>query len=145
MKRLLLKTVVISCVIILGQQARGQDIPLFSQKLTNSFIFNPALAGNTFGSITYSYKQNYARVNGSPKNNFLSFHTPIANHRFGIGANVFQEDVNFLRNTYASAAFAYHLRFDKFSTFSMGVSGEYNSLGINPQVDHVDKVPSELT
>lgn len=109
----------------------AQDIPLFSQKLTNSFVFNPSLAGNTFGSITYSYKRNYAKVNGSPENHFLSFHAPIANHRFGIGANIYQEDVTFLRNTYASAAFAYHLRFDKFSVLSFGISGEYNSIGVN--------------
>ncbi len=109
----------------------AQDIPLFSQKLTNSFVFNPALAGHTFGSITYSYKRNYAKVNGSPENHFLSFHTPIANHRFGAGANIYQEDVTFLRNTYASAAFAYHLRFEKFNILSFGIAGEYNSIGVN--------------
>jgi type IX secretion system PorP/SprF family membrane protein len=109
----------------------AQDIPLFSQKLTNSFIYNPALAGHTFGSATFSYKQNYAKVNGAPTNYFLSLHAPIANHRFGIGANVFQEEITFLRNTYASAAFAYHLPFNKMSSLSFGVSGEYNSIGLN--------------
>src|SRR5687768_17704081 len=93
--------------LIICTAATGQDIPLFSQKLTNSFVFNPALAGHTFGSATYSFKQNYAKVEGSPQNHFLSIHAPIANHRFGIGASIFQEDVTFLRNTYASAAFAY--------------------------------------
>lgn len=109
----------------------AQDIPLFSQKLTNSFIYNPSLAGHTHGSITYSYRQNYAKVAGAPQNHFLSIHTPVANHRFGIGANVFQEDVSFLRSTYTSLAFAYHLRFDKFHVLSAGISGEYNSIGTN--------------
>ncbi len=110
---------------------RAQDIPLFSQKLTNSFVYNPSLAGLTYGSLTYSYKQNYSGVNGAPKNHFISVHTPLGNHKFGVGANFFQEDVTFLSNRYASAAFAYHLRFDKFTTLSMGVSGEYNSIGLN--------------
>jgi type IX secretion system PorP/SprF family membrane protein len=109
----------------------AQDIPLFSQKLTNSFIYNPALAGHTFGSITFSYKQNYGKVNGAPQNYFLSFHAPIANHRFGIGANVFQEEVTFLRNTYGSAAFSYHIPFSRFTKLSFGLSGEYNSIGLN--------------
>jgi type IX secretion system PorP/SprF family membrane protein len=109
----------------------GQDIPLFTQKLTNSFIYNPALAGNTFGSVTYSYRQNYSNVAGAPKNHFLSLHAPIVNHKFGVGANVFQEDVNFIRNTYASAAFAYHIHFDKFTILSAGVSGEYNISRLN--------------
>jgi type IX secretion system PorP/SprF family membrane protein len=111
--------------------SQSQDIPLFSQKLTNSFVYNPSLAGLTFGSLTYSYKQNYSNVNGAPQNHFVSVHTPLGNHKFGIGANFFQEDVTFLSNRYASAAFAYHLRFDKFTTLSMGVSGEYNSIGLN--------------
>lgn len=109
----------------------SQDIPLFSQKLTNSFVYNPAIAGHTVGSFTASYKQNYAQVEGAPKNYFLSMHTPIANYRFGIGANVYQEEVTFLKNMYASLAFAYHVRINKFATLSMGVAGEYNEFGIN--------------
>jgi type IX secretion system PorP/SprF family membrane protein len=130
MRRLLQRFFLLSFVLTSGI-ASAQDIPLFSQKLTNSFVFNPALAGHTFGSITYSYKRNYAKVNGSPENHFLSFHAPFANHRFGAGANIYQEDVTFLRNTYASAAFAYHLRFDKFNILSFGIAGEYNSIGVN--------------
>jgi type IX secretion system PorP/SprF family membrane protein len=128
MKRLLLS---FFCIVILLSTAQGQDIPLFSQKLTNSFIYNPALAGNTFGSVTYSYRQNYANVAGAPRNNFLSMHAPFANHKAGAGFNLFQEDVNFIRNTFASAAFAYHLRFDKFKVLSVGVGGEYNITRLN--------------
>jgi type IX secretion system PorP/SprF family membrane protein len=128
MKRFLRFTILLS---ICAQSVVAQDIPLFSQKLTNSFVFNPALAGHTFGSLTYSFKQNYSKVEGSPQNHFLSIHAPIANHRFGVGASIFQEDVTFLRNTYASGAFAYHLALNSLNTFSMGVSAEYNSIGAN--------------
>jgi len=130
MKRFL-HLVVIS-VLLVTTKVTAQDIPLFSQKLTNAFMYNPAIAGNTFGSVTLSYRQNYGKVSGAPTNYFLSVHTPIANHKAGIGANFFQEDVTFLRNTYASAAFAYHIQFnDRFTKLSMGVSGEYNSIGLN--------------
>lgn len=118
-------------LIVMNIHALAQDIPLFSQKLTNSFVFNPALAGHTFGSLTYSYKQNYSKVEGAPQNHFLSMHAPIANHRFGVGASIYQEDVTFLRNTYASGAFAYHLALNSLNTLSMGISAEYNSTGLN--------------
>jgi type IX secretion system PorP/SprF family membrane protein len=130
-EKVLLPTMCSLLYLISTDSAVAQDIPLFSQKLTNSFIYNPSLAGHTFGSITFSYKQNYGKVNGAPKNYFLSLHAPLANHRFGIGANVFQEEVTFLRNTYASAAFSYHLSFNRFTKLSFGVSGEYNSIGLN--------------
>ena len=111
--------------------AQGQDIPLFSQKLTNSFIYNPSFAGLDFGSLTFSRRANYSGVEGAPVNNFLSLHTPIARNRFGVGLNVFQEDVNILKNTYVSGAFAYHVKFNKYTKLSFGLSGEYNSLQLN--------------
>ncbi len=106
----------------------AQDIPLFSQKLTNSFIYNPAVAGNTVGSLTYAHRQQYGNISNAPRANFLSVHTPFKKHKFGVGANVYQEEINFLQNTYTSAAFAYHVRFNRFTTLSFGVSGEYNML-----------------
>lgn len=110
----------------------SQDIPLFSQKLTNSFIYNPAMAGHTFGSFTYAHRKNFNAINGAAQNNFLSFHTPLLNHRIGIGANLFTEKVNIVNNTFASVAFAYHLNFGSYNTLSMGVSGEFNSIGFDP-------------
>ncbi len=109
----------------------AQDIPLFSQKLTNSFIYNPAMAGHTFGSLTFANRKNFSNVNGAAENNFLSFHTPFNNHRFGVGANIFKEKVNFIDNTYLSGAFAYHINFGSYNVLSMGVSAEYNSLGFD--------------
>jgi Protein of unknown function (DUF3308). len=69
----------------------AQDIPLFSQKLTNSFMYNPALAGHTFGSMTASYRMNYLGVTDAPTNTFLSFHAPFANYRFGSGSIFFRK------------------------------------------------------
>jgi type IX secretion system PorP/SprF family membrane protein len=129
--RKLLQSLFLITGLFVYRTGAAQDIPLFSQKLTNSFMFNPAMAGHSFGSITASYRQNYAGVEGAPKNYFLSVHTPIANHRFGVGANVYQEDVTFLRNTYVSGAFAYHLAMNKLTTLSFGLSAEYNSIGMN--------------
>ncbi len=128
MKRILQITLL---VFLISQASQAQDIPLFSQKLTNSFIYNPSLAGHTFGSMTYSYRQNYSNVPGAPQNHFISMHTPFANHKMGAGINLFQEDVNFIRNTYASIAGAYHLHFNKYNILSVGVSGEYNVTKLN--------------
>jgi type IX secretion system PorP/SprF family membrane protein len=113
----------------------AQDIPLFSQKLTNAFIYNPAVAGLNVGSLTYSYRMSYSGIKNAPKNNFLSVHTPVAGHRIGIGLNYYQESVNFLSNNYASAAFAYHLRLSKASSLSLGVSGEYSFSKVKGQTN----------
>lgn len=124
--------------------ASAQDIPLFSQKLTNSFIYNPSFAGLGFGSLTFSHRANYSGVNGAPVNNFLSLHTPMTKGRFGVGVNLFQEDVNILKNTYVSGAFAYHIIFDKYSKLSFGVSGEYNNLQLNNSDVNFEQVSRDL-
>jgi type IX secretion system PorP/SprF family membrane protein len=127
--------------VIFTIAAKGQDIPLFSQKLTNAFIYNPSMAGNTFGSITASYRLNHSGVRDAPKNYFISAHTPFAFHRFGFGANVYQEEVSFLTNTYYSAAFAYHLPFNKFSNLSVGVGAEFNQLRLRSSETYITTDP----
>jgi type IX secretion system PorP/SprF family membrane protein len=109
----------------------GQDIPLFSQKLTNSFLYNPAMAGLSSGSLTLSHRTNYAGVQGAPVDNFLSFQTPVSNGRFGFGVNALQDRVNILDNTFASAAFAYHLQLNSLNRISMGLGAEYNMTKLN--------------
>ena len=131
LKGLLQKGILFIVFILSIGLANGQDIPLFSQKLTNSFIYNPAMAGHTFGSFTFANRKNFSSVNGAAENNFLSFHTPFYNHRFGVGANIFKEKVNFVDNTYLSGAFAYHINFGSYNVLSMGVSAEYNSIGFD--------------
>jgi len=118
-------TFLVFCFV--GFVAKGQDIPLFSQKLTNSFIYNPAMAGSSLGSFTLSHRNNYSGVNGAPANNFLSLHMPFADYRFGTGFNVFQEQVAAVKSIYASGAFAYHIKLNSLSYLSFGLSGEYNN------------------
>jgi type IX secretion system PorP/SprF family membrane protein len=122
---------ILALLLILIRVGYSQDIPLFTQKLTNSFMYNPAVAGNNVGSLTYSYRMAYAGIANAPNTHFVSIHTPLAGHRVGIGVNVFQEEINVLKNTYLSAAFSYHLRMGKYSSLSFGLSGEYNFLALN--------------
>lgn len=140
MRRLLLAVFAIGSLAV-----QGQDIPLFSQKLTNSFMYNPALAGHTFGSITTSYRMNYSGVADAPKNYFISVHAPFGGHRFGAGANVYQEEVSILKNTYYAGAFAYHLYFNKFSSLSMGIGAEFNQLRFNINATDASYIETDPT
>jgi type IX secretion system PorP/SprF family membrane protein len=142
-KRLLLATILLIQAI---GMAYSQDVPVYSQKLTNSFLYNPSVAGNTKGSATLSYRQQWGAVDGSPRTTFFSIHTPFANHRFGTGFNVYQEKAGVNQNLFASGAFAYHLSFRNENLFSMGVSAEYVSTKINyTSIDVIDSDDDLLT
>lgn len=110
---------------------KGQDVPLFTQKLTNSFLYNPSVAGNTFGSITFSHRKMWSGVQDSPNTNLLSLHTPLAQHKFGLGINFYSDNIGITQNIYASTAFAYHIRINDNRMLSFGVSGEYSNLKLN--------------
>lgn len=118
-------------ILIISIQAGAQDVPLFTQKLSNSFLYNPSFAGHGFGSATVSHQTSLSDVLGAGSTNFISVHTPISRHRFGVGLNVFTEDVNVLSNLFASAAFAYHLKFGDYKSLSVGVSAEYARTTLN--------------
>lgn len=118
-------------LIVLVLPGRTQDIPVFSQKLTNSFIYNPSVAGNTLGSATLSYRQQWTGATDAPQTTFLSLHTPFGKHKFGTGLNVYNEMAGVNQNLFASAAFAYHVRFSETQMFSMGASAEFINTRIN--------------
>jgi type IX secretion system PorP/SprF family membrane protein len=135
-KRFLLS---VALFILLNHVVLSQDVPVYSQKLTNSFLYNPSVAGNTLGSATLSYRQQWAGVEQSPRTTFFSIHTPFAKHRFGTGFNVYQEKAGVNENLFASGAFAYHLRFTDNNMFSMGLSVEYINTKINyTSIDVID-------
>lgn len=128
------KIVIISLILVsclLEQRAIGQDLPLYSQKLTNSFIYNPSVAGNSKGSLTLSHRKFWSGLDDASSSNLLSFHLPFAYDKFGAGLNLFSEKVGIYDRTYISGAFAYHIRINDNNSLSMGVSAEYNNFQIN--------------
>lgn len=118
----------------------GQDLPIYSQKLTNTFIYNPSLVGLGYGSFSYSYRQSFTEIENGKVSNLLSFHTPFAYDKFGIGLNLFQEEVGLFNFMSLSGAYAYHMLISDNTSFSMGVATEYNNLSLDPMaVDVIDE------
>ncbi len=127
-------------VALANVSVKAQDVPLFTQKLTNSLFYNPSVAGNGMGSLTFSHRQNWSGVSGAPVTNYLSLHTPFGKDRFGTGINIYQERAGVYETFAAMAAFAYHLKFTDTRSLSFGVSGEYANFKISTaRVDVIDE------
>jgi len=112
--------------------AHAQDIPLFTQKLTNAFLYNPSVAGNTLGSITLTRRQYWTGTQGSPNAMLLSAHLPLNGYRFGTGLAVYQDNVGVSQTLSVSGAFAYHLILPSRQSFSLGVAAEYYHYRVVP-------------
>ena len=119
--------------------ADAQDLPLFNQKLTNSFLYNPSLAGNGKGTLSLSHRSFWTAVPGAPSSQFLSIHSPFSWNKVGAGFSILNERVGVYDNLYLSGAFSYHLHFDVEKVLSFGLSTEFTNLRINQtRVDVMD-------
>ncbi|HEY5751404.1 MAG TPA: PorP/SprF family type IX secretion system membrane protein [Chryseolinea sp.] len=118
--------------LIAAWVVHAQDIPLFTQKLTNTFLYNPSVAGNTLGSITLSRRQYWTGIQGSPNSTLLSAHVPVNGYRFGTGLTVYQDNVGVSQTSSIGGAFAYHLILPSRQSFSLGVSAEYHNYRVVP-------------
>ena len=118
-------------ILLLSGAGFSQDIPLFNQKLTNSSLYNPSLAGRGLGSITFANRTHWNGVPGAPKSNFVSGHIPFMNQKFGAGFNMISDKIGVLENLYTNAAFSYHLDISDDSRLSFGASTEYTLLRRN--------------
>lgn len=126
---------IILAVVLSASTLRSQDMPLFSQKLINSFVYNPANAGYDFGAVTYVYRGSLSQLAGAGTLNYLSLEAPIMANNFGVAISAMTEKVNFLRNNSFVAAFSYHLKIAQSQKLSLGVSGEY--INIQPDMSEV--------
>jgi len=139
MKKLYIRIIFIIGLSLIIFNGNSQDLPLFTQKLTNSFLYNPSVAGNGMGSISFSNRSFWSQVPGAPRTNFLSFHAPFGYHKFGAGINILQEKISIYNNLYLNGAFAYHLKLNEENTLSFGVSSEYAHLKIDQsRIDVMD-------
>ncbi len=129
--RLRIYHIATSVFLLTSMVGYSQDLPLYNQKLTNSFLYNPSIAGNGFGSAIFSNRTFWNGVPGAPKTNLFAAHVPISQYRFGAGVTVIQERIGVSDNVYATGAFAYHVGLTDELMLSMGLSAEFTNLSYN--------------
>ncbi|MBN2610398.1 MAG: PorP/SprF family type IX secretion system membrane protein [Bacteroidales bacterium] len=131
------KYLMISMVSLLSgifNSAYNQELPLLSPYYTNSFLYNPSLAGgafNTTGSFFIANRKNFVHVAGHPVSNILSAHVPLKKNKCGIGGKILLNNTNVFQTVYSSVAFAYHIPFDHFKSLSFGLSSDLYHMGID--------------
>lgn len=127
-KKILILALVCSAIVM---DVSAQEFSLFNQTITNSFIYNPALAGLRNGSVSLSHRRMLSNIPGSPTSSMVSFHGPVKKDQLGLGINIVNEEVNVFQEFHAMGALAYHLKLNQDIGVSFGLSGEYFNMDIN--------------
>jgi type IX secretion system PorP/SprF family membrane protein len=103
----------------------GQKLPVFQQKLTDDFLFNPALTGVSGGSISFNYKKPFSSISGAPETFYATAHTVLSENPLGIGLSFYSEQLDLLTNSRGSVSSSYQISLNKSYTVSFGLGYEF--------------------
>ena len=122
-----MKKSLIVVLVCLAALTKAQQLPMYSQYLTNDFILNPAIAGSKpFFPIQINSRTQWSGLGTiAPKTNTLSYHMPVAYDVIGIGAIVMQDETGPYSQIGVTLSFAYHIQLDEddVTRLSLGLSG----------------------
>ncbi|WP_124981197.1 PorP/SprF family type IX secretion system membrane protein [Nonlabens xiamenensis] len=123
------------CFLILfafAEAVKGQQDPQYSQYMYNPIVINPAYAGNRgVASIVGLHRSQWVGLDGAPKTQTLSFHTPIANSRVGLGLSIVNDEIGPADETYVAADFSYTIPVGEESNLSFGLKGGFHVLNVD--------------
>lgn len=92
---------------------KAQQTVLFPEYSNNPFLVNSAYAGMGLGSeISLSNYGYVDPIEGSPKTLALSFHTPMAEGKMGLGGALLRDEIGVGSSTQAFLAYSYKIFFD---------------------------------
>ena len=110
-----MKKSLIVILVCLAALTKAQQLPMYSQYLTNDFILNPAVAGSKpYFPIQINSRTQWSGLGTiAPKTNTLSYHMPVAYDAIGIGAIVMQDETGPYSQIGVTLSFAYHIKLDE--------------------------------
>lgn len=120
----------ISILLLLTSSFVGfaQQVPQFTNYLTNQFAYNPAVAGSKDClDITLGHRTQWSGFEGAPVTTYGSFNTTLKQDKFGLGYKhaiglvALNDSYGPFNRSKLKAAYAYHLPLTRDILFSMGM------------------------
>lgn len=102
----------------------GQQDPQYTQYIYNTVSVNPAYAG-TRGvlSVVGLHRSQWVGLDGAPRTQTLSIHSPIGIGRVGLGGSVVQDEIGPSQETYFNIDFSYTIPTSEKGKLSFGLKG----------------------
>ncbi len=124
MKKTFLHTIVLFLVIVIFNNIRGQQLPIYSQYYFNDYAVNPAIGGTkNYIQANSNHRYQWQGVTDAPRTYTLSAHGPLKNKYAGIGAFLYTDHVGPTRRTGAQISYTYKLKINERLKLAMALSG----------------------
>ncbi|OWY19956.1 type IX secretion system membrane protein PorP/SprF [Sphingobacteriales bacterium UPWRP_1] len=133
MKKISILFVLACCLFSVAGKA--QQIHQLTQYMVNDFAYNPAVAGSNDKFISkFSFRKQWAGVEGSPSTGVLSVHGNLSAKRsVGLGMILYADATGPTRRNGMQLAYAYHLpiNMEKETYVGFGLAGALMQYGVN--------------
>ncbi len=108
----------------------GQQDPQYTQYMYNTMSVNAAYAGQRdVLSIAGLYRTQWVGVDGAPKTQTLSLHSPLRDERLGLGVSIVNDQLGPANETYFDVNFSYTIPLNRYDTeLSLGLKGGFHLL-----------------
>ena len=116
---------------------QAQQQVMFTQYMFNGLVLNPAYAGSHESvSVTALSRIQWVGIDGAPKTQTFSIHSPVPNKNIGLGAFFVSDNIGVTTQNNFFLSYAYRIKMNR-STLSFGLQGgmsdtkvSYDELGV---------------
>jgi len=132
MKRI--RKIVAVFIMTVGATITAQQLPQFTQYMYNTISVNPAYAGSRQTlNATILHRNQWAGLEGNPRTNTFSIHSPLKNDRVGVGVSYINDRLGFESTNYIYGDFSYTIPVSNKVNMSFGLKGGFTNYSLeNP-------------
>ena len=119
------KIFTLTLFLVLGGTAlSAQQDAMFTKYMFNSLVYNPAYAGYyDHMYISALYRNQWQGIDGAPKTQTLTLHTPLKNNRVGVGFNMINDAIGPIDETRAHLSYSYKIPLGGTKKLAIGLQG----------------------
>lgn len=123
--------------MFMGSMLAAQQLPQFTQYMYNTISVNPAYAGSRETiNATLLHRNQWAGLEGNPRTNTFSVHTPLRNERIGLGISYINDRLGFESTNYVYGDFSYTVPVTGEINMSFGLKGGFTNYNLeNPDAN----------
>ena len=119
------------CVLSI-QEINAQQDPQYTQYMYNTVAINPAYAGNRgVTSIIGLHRSQWVGLDGAPRTQSLSVHSPIGEGKVGLGLSIVNDALGPADETYIGADFSYTINTSDTGKLSFGLKAGGHILDVD--------------
>lgn len=130
------KILFFGCIFLTSLLSKAQQLPQFTQYMYNTISVNPAYAGSRETlNVTALHRNQWAGLEGNPRTNTLSIHTPLRDERIGLGLSYINDRLGDESTNYIYGDFSYSVYLNREVKMSFGLkAGLSNYTLSNPDI-----------